>query len=487
MSTNKTKSKSKVKKGAWSMDGCNYADSDTESDEDEKKEIELFPYTGVSDGSIELSIKEAIKNNIISENNPLSLLINLDTFRNGCNKLCESWLKYGINKDNICNAFAIKALQCGGLCKELNILPNMGIECASFGELFIALKSNTPKNEIVFDSPCKTRKELQYCIENNIYINLDNFDELQRVQQIIKTLSDTIDVKKIQIGIRVNPVIGAGKIASHSTATKHSKFGVNMIEHRDKLIEIYKCNQPWLNSIHCHVGSQGMTIEQMTLGIQKVVDFVENNLNGLIKTIDIGGGLSVNFNGYEHEPKFSDYVESLNKKIPILFKNKYKIWTEFGRSIIAKHGTMISRVEYVKKASDKFIVIVHCGANIFIRNAYHPMNWKNFITVYDSNGNKKLIENKNELIPYNIAGPLCFSGDFIAKNRYLPKINVGDYIAVHDAGAYTLSMYSMYNSREFPSIYGFQKSDQYDKDKKLNFKLMKKAQTAQDIATFWSE
>eukprot|EP01083_Nonionella_stella_P182665 657832_1 len=456
------------------------------SNMEERKESKLFPYSGNPDGSIELCIKKAIADGIISEDVPLALFMNLDVFRGRCDELRTAFAKNGLDK-NITNAFAIKALQSGGLCAELNKLNTMGIECASFGELLIALKSNTPLHEIVFDSPCKSRSELEYCIKNKIFLNLDNFDELQRVQEIMKNMGDT---SGIDIGIRVNPVIGAGTISSHSTSTVYSKFGINMVEHRDALVEAYKNNQPWLNAIHCHVGSQGMTIEQQTGGIKKVVDFVESNLSDVIKTIDVGGGLSVNFNGYEHTPTFTQYVESLKKTSPVLFDGKYKVWTEFGRAIAAKSGFMVSRVEYVKRAAEKYIVVVHCGANIFIRNAYVPKEWRNYITVYDAKGNVKQTDDEKELIKCDVVGPLCFSGDCIARNRCLPKVEPGDYIAVHDAGAYTLSMYSQYNSRPFPPIYGFEKEDSYDAyddQAKLSFKVLKKGQTSEEVATFWTE
>jgi diaminopimelate decarboxylase len=152
---------------------------------------------------------------------------------------------------NFHHTFAVKANSLRGVLIKLKST-DIGAEVASPGELELAISAGFTADEIIFDSPAKTRSDLRRCLRNGISVNLDNEQELYRVDALIKEFPDTRSV----IGFRVNPQIGAGRISSTSTATKTSKFGYPLADgdNREKLLKIY-AERPWLTSIHTHSGS----------------------------------------------------------------------------------------------------------------------------------------------------------------------------------------------------------------------------------------
>ena len=508
--------------------------------------------------SVDSILFSATRQNFLSDDQPLAMFFNLSHFNQRCHKLMSSFHDAGCK--NIKHTVAVKALPLPKIFSHAKSIA-FGVECASMGEINIALHSGMDFNDIVFDSPCKTMNELKYAINNNIHFNIDNFQELERVETIINQSTRTSisdnghryqytypgnahnterNIPTRNIGIRVNPAIGSGNIAVTSTATQDSKFGINIDQYYHKLYNYY-IKYPWLNSIHCHIGSQGMSIDQIVQGIKKMVHFVEtvnanrsiaacqdqscmhktNNLH--IKTIDIGGGLPVNYETDEIKPTFDDFVKQLKIAVPVLFTkpNKYQIITEFGRSLVQKSGFVASKVEYTKQNGDKNIAIVHAGAQLFVRTAYQPHIWKHRISVHKphiaeknkhSQNDKiasdsvilplskqyavgqlrgddfgmnlshsqiqKNMENSIDFVQYDIAGPLCFSGDYVARDVWLPRIEPGDYIVIHDSGGYCYGMFSRYNNRYAPPIYGYNDSQE--------IQLLKNGETKQNIVDFWS-
>ena len=194
-----------------------------------------------------------------------------------------------------------------------------------------------------------------------------------------------------------------------------------------------------------------------------------------INIFDIGGGMPVAYNKNEFPPSMKMYCELLKKNCPKLFTNEFEIITEFGRWIFANAGWTASRVEYVKKSSMIDTVMIHLGADMFLRKIYNPNDWHHEINVFDSNGKIKFGKRKK----YCIAGPLCFAGDILEQEILLPEVEEGDLIIIHDTGAYTSSMWSRYNSRQFPKVIGYE-----DDGKK--FMLLKDRESLQSVKKFWS-
>jgi diaminopimelate decarboxylase len=375
------------------------------------------------------------------------------------------------------HSIAVKANPLVKILSEIKNL-NVGLEVASGPELFLAQKIGFLPERIVFDSPAKTLKEIEYALVQGVHINADSFEELDRIGQLLKSVKSTST-----IGVRVNPQVGAGSIRSTSVADSISKFGIPLNENSTKLKECF-IDQQWLKGIHVHIGSQGCPIPLLIEGIRKVMDFAvevnkylkNHSLNRRIEIFDIGGGLPISYFENNEPVSMEEYHLLLNENIPELFSGEFKIITEFGRYIHANSGWAASRVEYVKREKNYNIIMTHLGADFLLRKCYNPEDWHHRITVVDSLGRLKTGRDKNR---YIVAGPLCFAGDVIASDLELPVVETGDYILIHDVGAYTLSMWSRYNSRQMPKVIGYDGSNN-------SFRILKDREEMEEIFDFWS-
>ena len=373
---------------------------------------------------------------------------------------------------NTLHAFAAKA-NC--LVPVLSALKEMGMGCevASEGELAQALTAGFSPERIVFDSPAKTRGELRQALGLGVAINADNFQELDRISQL---LGESSSLSKI--GIRINPQVGLGGIEAMSTAGATSKFGIPLTDPgaRDRLIEAYQ-EHTWLTRVHAHVGSQGCPLELIANGIARVVEFADEVNARLgrqqITAIDIGGGLPVDFDSDVLASGFDAYVQELRRAVPGLFDGKYEIVTEFGRTILAKFGFMAAHVEYTKTSGGSRIAITHAGAQIATRTVFMPEAWPIRVQAHDGLGRRK----HGELVAQDIAGPCCFAGDVIARQQPLPELEQGDLVTLLDTGAYYFSTPFSYNSLLEPGVYGVNVED----DATVRFTTLRRPQTMSDL------
>ena len=414
-------------------------------------------------------INSAIRANIIDENLTAIGIMDL----NGLEKTVND--AYAAFPENFFHTFAVKANALVNILKSLREY-GMGAEVASSGELMISLAAGYSAEQIIFDSPAKTIADLHTCIKNNISLNIDNLQELERIDHIIKEFPETKSV----IGFRVNPQIGSGEIASTSTATATSKFGFALADgdNRQQLINIYK-ERPWLQSIHTHTGSQGCELALMANGVKAITDLAEE-INAFIGhqqvvRLDIGGGLPVNFASEEITPSFQEYADILKTAVPLIFTNKYQIKTEFGRAIVAKNGVIITRVEYTKNSGGRHIAITHAGAQVLTRTAFLPKSWPLRVTGYLPSGKERTEENSDR-VATDVAGPCCFAGDLICVNQLLPKLAANDYIMVHDTGGYYFSNHFDYNSLPRVGVYSV-----YGTDEALQIECIRQADTIEDV------
>jgi len=397
-------------------------------------------------------IASAIKAKIIDQDLTAVGVMDLDALKKTVDDVYQAF------PANFFHTFAVKA---NALVKVLASLREygMGAEVASPGELMIARAAGYNTEDIIFDSPAKTVQDLRTCIKNDISINIDNLQELARVDRLIRDFPDTKSV----IGFRVNPQIGAGKIGSTSTATATSKFGYALVDgdNRQRLIEIYQA-RPWLKSIHTHTGSQGCELTLMANGVKIITELAEeiNEFIGSqqVTRLDIGGGLPVNFSSDEIKPSFKDYAEVLKAEVPLLFTDKYQVKTEFGRAIVAKNGVIITRVEYTKNSGGRHIATTHAGAQILTRTAFLPKSWPIRVTGYTARGEEKT-EKNSEVVTTDVAGPCCFAGDLICVEQSLPKLEADDYVMVHDTGGYYFTNHFDYNSLPRVAIYTISGAD----------------------------
>lgn len=414
-------------------------------------------------------INTAIKTNAINDNLTAIGVMDLNALEKTVKDV------YSAFPNNFYHTFAVKANALVNVLKPLREY-GMGAEVASPGELIIAQKAGFSAEEIIFDSPAKTISDLRTCIKHNISLNIDNLQELARIDDIIKEYPDT----KAVIGFRVNPQIGSGKISSTSTATATSKFGYALADanNRQQLIDIYK-ERPWLQSIHTHTGSQGCELSLMAEGVKAITDLAEeiNAAIGLqqVVRLDIGGGLPVNFLSEDVTPSFQEYADILKATVPLIFTSKYQIKTEFGRAIAAKNGVIITRVEYTKNSGGRHIATTHAGAQIMTRTAFLPKSWPLRVTGYSSAGEERTEQN-SELVMTDVAGPCCFAGDLICVNKLLPKLSVNDYVMVHDTGGYYFSNHFDYNSLPRVAVYAVS-----GEDDALQIECIRRADTVEDV------
>jgi diaminopimelate decarboxylase len=417
------------------------------------------------------------------------------------------------------HALAIKA---NPLRKIMEITRDlgMGVEAASMGEVNLALRCGYPPEKIVYDSPVKTREELEHALRAGVHINVDNLSELERVNNLLNSIES-----KSTIGIRINPQVGVGSILESSVAGEYSKFGVPVRTARAAL-EQALTDHPWLTGVHLHVGSQGCSLELLTEGIGVLYDLVmeinkKRELKGYpsISVFDIGGGLPVAYRNHDHPPSMEAYVEAIRKRAPRLLtadlprrQAGYRLLTEFGRWAYTNCGWTVSRVEYVKHDPGIHTAMIHVGADLFVRECLNPKDWQHEYDVFDREGKTKKkaegrrqkavespqlalgsrqlaverekeseelrVKSENNLEPYNLAGPLCFSGDILAKGVMLPPVEEGDYLVIRDTGSYTFSMWSRYNSRQAPRILAYRNDGNH-------FELVRERETLDEVAGFW--
>ena len=173
-----------------------------------------------------------------------------------------------------------------------------------------------------------------------------------------------------------------------------------------------------------------------------------------------------------------EYSRHLRQEVPRLFSGDFIVVTEMGRAVVATSGWFVSRIEYTKIASGRLIGITHAGGNMFVREVYMGSTWFHPITVYDGSGCRKTADVKC----VDLACPLCFSGDLIAKGLDLPSFQQGDYLVYHHTAAYSIGMYSMYNSIATPPVYLYSVAKETNE---VTVKLIKREESVEQITTFW--
>jgi diaminopimelate decarboxylase len=344
-----------------------------------------------------------------------------------------------------------------------------GAEAASLPELHLAMDAGIPIERIVFDSPAKTEEELRLALALDVYVNADNLDELSRLERLAASMGRTP-----RAGLRVNPQVGLGRIAATSVAGRYSKFGVPMARRRE--IKAAFARYSWLEGLHVHVGSQGCPLELLVAGVGVAYDLaVEINGergSGWVRQFDIGGGLPAAYRDEDAPPTPARYAEALAVRCPGLFDGTFALVTEFGRTLFAPCAMAASRVEYVKIQPGHRTAILHLGADFFVRECYNPKSWSHRTTLFDHEGRGKA----GRPGVWHLAGPLCFAGDFPVWRARLPAIEPGDWVMIRDVGAYTLSMWSRYNSRQMPRVLGWRSGA---------FSVLREREEPQDVVRFW--
>lgn len=300
------------------------------------------------------------------------------------------------------------------------------------------------------------------------------------------------------IGIRLNTQIGAGAIVTHSVSKPWSKFGVPATELRAEVLAAYAA-RPWLNCMHVHAGSQTYSLRQLASAIEIMLSFaaevnasaVARGLAKQIATVDIGGGLPVNFASEENTPAFADWAAELRASCPALFTGEYNVITEQGRRYLAKQGFIASRVEYVKQAGGRRVLLQHAGADIAVRTVYKPEVWPLRVTALRADGSPfpPADDSTELLLPADVAGPCCIDDVIAPSQRPLPPAQQGDLVLFHDTGAYFHSAWSYYNCRQAPALYCFTETFKadgtVDEEAEIKLELIRPAATVEETVEFF--
>ncbi len=307
-----------------------------------------------------------------------------------------------------------------------------GFDIVSVGELKKVLTIGADPKKIVFSGVGKTRDEIIAAIEAEIlFFNVESVDELEFINEIAISIG-----KKARISLRVNPNINPKTHPYISTGFKKSKFGIEI----NKAFEVYKdcVNKQGLQvvGIDAHIGSQIFEITPFIDSLIKLIELADRLVNeGInIQYIDIGGGLGIK---YENEEQPLSKTKFANAIINELNGKPYKIVLEPGRSLIGNGGIMLTRVLYNKIGTEKKFIIIDAAMNDLIRPAFYD-SYHEIVTAKQNNSNKDI---------FDIVGPICESGDFLAKDRQFPSVSKDDLLVVKSAGAYGFVMSCNYNSR----------------------------------------
>jgi diaminopimelate decarboxylase len=309
------------------------------------------------------------------------------------------------------------------------------LDAVSPGEVSIALTAGFTPERILFTGTSVRNDELKFLMDSNVTVNVDSLSQLDR---LLSMAAPSL------LSVRVNPEIGAGHHNHVITAGKHSKFGV-WEEDALKAYETAKKAGVERFGIHMHVGSGVLDVEPFVLALEKLLGVakrVHDQVGVEFEFIDVGGGLGVPYKPEDKEldlTLFSDTVLAVFKRrIGEYSLDKPFFCVEPGRYLVCDASVLLTAVNTVKITPFKKFVGVDAGFNTLIRptmyGSYHH------VLVADKLGS-------SEEETYDVVGPICESGDVLARDRRLPKIEEGDLLAVLNAGAYGFAMSSQYNAR----------------------------------------
>ncbi|MFH9016300.1 diaminopimelate decarboxylase [Streptomyces sp. NPDC017943] len=414
------------------------------------------------------AVRAAVEQGLVGPDSPVVALLDVTGIKESAAALRAAFEAVTAPGTPVLHAFAVKATP---LVPVLRLLREEGIgaEVASPGELALARAAGVPARMTVLDSPAKTPAELREALDLGVAVNADNPQELARLDALMRSGSS-----RSPLGMRVNPQLGGGSIEALSTATATSKFGVALRDEgaREWVVRAY-LDRPWLTRLHAHTGSQGIPLSLMVRGAAQTYALAEeiNRRAGRrqVDTLDIGGGLPVNFASEATTPTYAQYARMLAEEVPGLFDGRYGLVTEFGRSLLAKHGTVVARVEYAKSSGGRAVAVTHAGVQVAARTVYAPQSWPLRIAAYDAKGRPK----DGPDVVQDVAGPACFAGDLLAEGRSMPLLEQGDHAAALDTGAYYFAHHYAYNSLVRPAVYGFWPGGR--------FAVVREAQTVQEV------
>ena len=307
-----------------------------------------------------------------------------------------------------------------------------GFDIVSGGELYRVLKAGGDPGKVVFSGVGKTAEEVEYALKSGIHsFNCESEGELALVDSMAARLG-----RKAQFSLRVNPDVDARTHPYIATGLRDHKFGIDF-----ELVEaVYERSSNFRNliaeGVSCHIGSQLLDTSPILEAAEKILALAERlRSRGFpIRHIDLGGGLGIAYQAADRAPEIGEFIRAMYQRISI---SGFAVMIEPGRSIAGPAGVLLTRVLYRKQSPQKEFVIVDAAMTDLIRPSLYQAHHEIL----------PLRQNSLPQITADVVGPICETGDFLARNRQLANALPGDYLAVMTAGAYGFAQSSNYNSR----------------------------------------
>jgi diaminopimelate decarboxylase len=330
--------------------------------------------------------------------------------------------------------YAVKACSTLGVLGVLVQL-GAGADIVSIGELYRWLKAGGDAADVVFSGVGKTQLEMVEALKANIgCFNVESGEELTVLDRVAQDTN-----KRAKISLRVNPDVDPQTHPYISTGLKQNKFGVSMEEARALFRDAAKAKGLQVAGVDFHIGSQLIKTTPFVDAIARLVDLVQQLAKDGIKLehVDIGGGLGIDYGKGDAVPSPAEYGKAVRSALAPLTDLGIKVLTEPGRVIVGQAGALVTRVLYRKRNEAKHFTIVDAAMNDLMRptlySSYHPM---------------KPVKNPDRnAIVTDVVGPICETGDFLARDRELPEMDQGELLCIGAAGAYGSAMASNYNTR----------------------------------------
>jgi diaminopimelate decarboxylase len=314
----------------------------------------------------------------------------------------------------------------------LNLFARLGsgFDIVSGGELERVLAAGGDPRRTVFSGVGKSEREMRNALSAGILcFNVESESELVRLDRIAAGLG-----RSAPISLRVNPDVDAGTHPYVATGLKENKFGIpwhnalGLYRHARTLAHVR------IEGIGCHIGSQLTVVEPFAAALEKILELADRlEAEGIsLSHIDVGGGLGIRYRD-ETPPAPADYVRAVSGMIA---GRRHKVLLEPGRALTGNAGLLLTRIEYLKHGEHRNFAVVDAAMNDLLRPALYDA-WHDVLPVVIQSGPPRT---------YEIVGPVCESGDFLARGRSL-ALREGALLAIMSAGAYAMSMSSNYNTR----------------------------------------
>lgn len=307
-----------------------------------------------------------------------------------------------------------------------------GFDIVSSGELARVRAAGGDPSKVVFSGVGKTGEEIAEAIGAGIlFFNVESEGELEKINETAVSLG-----RKAPIAVRVNPDINPDTHPYISTGFEKSKFGIEIGKAEEVYEKAARMEGIEIRGIDAHIGSQIFDLSSFSESVAKLVS-LGDRLRGLgigITHIDIGGGLAIRYEKGHEPPSKSEYASVFEEH---LLDTDYRLVLEPGRSMVGNAGILVTEVLYVKEGTSKKFVIVDAAMNDLVRPAFYD-SYHRIEPVVATDAPTSVVD---------VVGPICESGDFLARDRQLPGIFPGDALAVFSAGAYGFVMSSNYNTR----------------------------------------